>query len=357
MNPVYTTADSTNSISFCTLMVIKTSPECDLLCISTAVRSHWCSALDKHLHKMWRKSISRFWKFSFRQTDNMNLKISIVPHWNSLEHQCWDWKAPLHLSRKLCRTQTRGINSHSADAKICWSLVLVYLLQGQLLCDGFIFHLLDLFHQLVHLELLLLLQVLLQLCLLMLKLDWRREAEDMKSTRGDTRGKSHKKCLMTADWNGHWHRLRVGSVRSKVNVQILPDCIHYLLRTKEENFSSSATWVKAVPEHYKHAHITKEALSTSTFTFEKTAVHRELEFPLFSFNNYDKVPGKMQAIVEENSSLLWSVAKEPAHVVLHFIRHRNFREYELNRPTTSKYVIMGSLCQMFYELVLLKENT
>lgn len=65
----------------------------------------------------------------------------------------------------------------------------------------------------------------------------------------------------------------------------------------------------------------------------------------------------MQAIVEENSTLLWSLAKEPACVVLDFIRHRNFREYELNRPTTSNYVIMGLLCQMFYELVLLKENT
>lgn len=50
----------------------------------------------------------------------------------------------------------------------------LYLFQGQLLGDGFIFHLLDLFHQLVHLELLLLLQVLLQLRLLVLQLGWRR---------------------------------------------------------------------------------------------------------------------------------------------------------------------------------------
>lgn len=63
----------------------------------------------------------------------------------------------------------------------------------------------------------------------------------------------------------------------------------------------------------------------------------------------------MQAIVEENSTLLWSLAKEPARVVLDF-RHRNFREYELNRPTTSNYVIMESSCQMFDEFMLLKEN-
>lgn len=61
----------------------------------------------------------------------------------------------------------------------------------------------------------------------------------------------------------------------------------------------------------------------------------------------------MQAIVEENSTLLWSLAKEPTGVVLDFIRKRN----ELNRPTTSNYVNMGSPCQMFYELMLLKENT
>lgn len=50
---------------------------------------------------------------------------------------------------------------------------LAYLFQSYLLWDGFILHLLDLLHELVNLELLLLLQVLLQLCLLMLELRWK----------------------------------------------------------------------------------------------------------------------------------------------------------------------------------------
>lgn len=48
-----------------------------------------------------------------------------------------------------------------------------HLLQGELLGDGVVLQLLDLLHQFVDLELLLLLQVLLQLCLLMLQLERR----------------------------------------------------------------------------------------------------------------------------------------------------------------------------------------
>lgn len=51
-------------------------------------------------------------------------------------------------------------------------MIKAYLFQGQLLRDSLILHFLDFFHELVHLELLLLLQVLFQLCLLMLELQW-----------------------------------------------------------------------------------------------------------------------------------------------------------------------------------------
>lgn len=83
-------------------------------------------------------------------------------------------------------------------------MITSYLLQGQLLRNGFIFHLLDLFHQLVHLELLLLLQVLLQLCLLMLQLGWRSD-----TFREETRGQPRRVTRNTSD-DCRWTLARAG---------------------------------------------------------------------------------------------------------------------------------------------------
>lgn len=90
---------------------------------------------------------------------------------------------------------------------------------------------------------------------------------------------------------------------------------------------------------------------------EKAAAHRELEsFHSSLLVTMIRCQEKHRLLLRENSTHQWGLAKEPARVVLDFTGHRNFWEHELNR-TPNYVIILGLLCQRFYELVLLKENS